>query len=94
MSGKRFGEEFESSCNGSSVAKKGGQAFVCACPKVVLPDVPIFGFSGSPLLSSYVIVFPYQASPKMGTHVAKTDALQESIFRPPMSMQFLCQVAE
>ena len=36
---------------------------------------------GSPLLSSYVIVFPYQASPKMGTHVAKTDALQRVHFQ-------------
>ena len=38
--------------------------------------------------------FSLPGESKMGTHVAKTDALQESIFRPPMSMQFLRQVAE
>ena len=43
----RFGEEFESSCNGSS-RKKGEQAIVCACPKVVLPDVPVFLDSQKP----------------------------------------------
>ena len=72
-----------------------GRASVCMrVPKSSLARRAYFWILGSPLLSSYVIVFPYQASPKMGTHVAKTDALQESIFRPPMSMRFLCQVAE
>ena len=50
-------------------------------PKSGLARSAYFWILGSPLLSFYVIVFPYQASPKMGTHVAKTDALQESIFR-------------
>ena len=56
MIGKRLGEEFESSCNGSWVAKKGGQAFVCACPKG-LTRRACFGILESPLLSLRVLFF-------------------------------------
>ena len=77
------------------LSREKGRASVCMrVPKSGLARRAYFWILGSPLLSSRVIVFPYQAGPKMGTHVAKTDALQESIFRPPMSMQFLRQVAE
>ena len=38
-------------------------------PKSGLAKRAYFWILGSPLLSSRVIVFPYQANPKMGTHV-------------------------
>ena len=76
-------------------SREKGRASVCMrVPKNGLARRAYFWILGSPFLSSCVIVFPLQASPKMGTHVAKTDALQESIFRPPTSMQFLCQMAK